>query len=224
MVERRKVNGNTLMTPTILGLVVLAAVLAGGASVNYYLAAKETRMTSAYTGYANELQTLSQEIAKNSKAATQGQIAIFDALTENRSNFDAILGYLINGNQIMSLPASPEDTKTELDRASALWDETRTQIDDILNNRDAMVSLRDIAGDLAITMSAIQLDNNKIVATMLLANAPANQVALAQRQTQLIERMSRSVDKIIELGNTKALSDSFFAGQWKFHQGIRRYC
>ncbi|MDB2450504.1 methyl-accepting chemotaxis protein [Pseudomonadales bacterium] len=209
MVERRKVNGNTLMTPTILGLVVLAAVLAGGASVNYYLAAKETRMTSAYTGYANELQTLSQEIAKNSKAATQGQIAIFDALTENRSNFDAILGYLINGNQIMSLPASPEDTKTELDRASALWDETRTQIDDILNNRDAMVSLRDIAGDLAITMSAIQLDNNKIVATMLLANAPANQVALAQRQTQLIERMSRSVDKIIELGNTKALSDSF---------------
>ena len=176
MVERRKVNGNTLMTPTILGLVILAAVLAGGASVNYYLAAKETRMTSAYTGYANELQTLSQEIAKNSKAATQGQIAIFDALTENRSNFDAILGYLINGNQIMSLPASPEDTKTELDRASALWDETRTQIDDILNNRDAMVSLRDIAGDLAITMSAIQLDNNKIVATMLLANAPANQV------------------------------------------------
>ena len=68
-----------------------------------------------------------------------------------------------------------------------------------------MVSLRDIAGDLAITMSAIQLDNNKIVATMLLANAPANQVALAQRQTQLIERMSRSVDKIIELGTTKAL-------------------
>ena len=209
MVERRKVNGNTLITPTILGLVVLAAVLAGGAGVNYYLAAKETRMTSAYTGYANELQTLSQEIAKNSKAATQGQVAIFDALTENRSNFDAILGYLINGNQIMSLPASPEDTKTELDRASALWDETRTQIDDILNNRDAMVSLRDIAGDLAITMSAIQLDNNKIVATMLLANAPANQVALAQRQTQLIERMSRSVDKIIELGTTKALSDSF---------------
>ena len=209
MVERRKVNGITLITPTILGLVILAAVLAGGAGVNYYFAVKETRMINAYIGYANELKTLSQEIAKNSKAAPQGQVAIFDVLAENRSNFDAILGYLINGNQIMSLPASPEDTKTELDRASALWDETRTQIDDILNNRDAMVSLRDIAGDLAITMSAIQLDNNKIVATMLLANAPANQVALAQRQTQLIERMSRSVDKIIELGTTKALSDSF---------------
>ena len=190
-------------------MVILAAVLAGGAGVNYYFAVKETRMINAYIGYANELKTLSQEIAKNSKAATQGQVAIFDVLTENRSNFDAILGYLINGNQVISLPASPEDTKTELDRASALWDETRTQVDDILNNRDAMVSLRDIAGDLAITMSAIQLDNHKIVATMLLANAPTNQVALAQRQTQLIERMSRSVDKIIELGNTKALSDSF---------------
>ena len=209
MVERRKVNGITLITPTILGLVILAAVLAGGAAVNYYFAVKETRMINAYIGYANELKTLSQEIAKNSKAAPQGQVAIFDVLAENRSNFDAILGYLINGNQIMRLPPSPEDTKTELDRASALWGETRTQIDDILNNREAMVSLRDIAGDLAITMSAIQLDNNKIVATMLLANAPTNQVALAQRQTQLIERMSRSVDKIIELGTTKALSDSF---------------
>jgi hypothetical protein len=58
-------------------------------------------------------------------------------------------------------------------------------------------------------MSAIQLDNNKIVATMLLTNAPANQVALAQRQTQLIERMSRSLDKITELGTNKALADSF---------------
>ena len=209
MVERRKVNGNTLITPTILGLFILVLVLVGGASVNSYHVVKEIRTTSTYLGYANELQTLSQEIAKNSKAATQGQVVTFGMLAENRSDFDAILGYLINGNQIMSLPASPEDTKTELDRASALWDETSAQIDNILNNHDAMVLLRDIASDLAITMSAIQLDNNKIVATMLLANAPANQVALAQRQTQLIERMSRTVDKIIELGTTKALSDSF---------------
>jgi len=209
MVERRKVNGNTLITPTILGLFILVLVLVGGASVNSYHVVKEIRTTSTYLGYANELQILSQEIAKNSKAATQGQVVTFGMLAENRSDFDAILGYLINGNQIMSLPASPEDTKTELDRASALWDETSVQIDNILNNHDAMVLLRDIASDLAITMSAIQLDNNKIVATMLLANAPANQVALAQRQTQLIERMSRTVDKIIELGTTKALSDSF---------------
>ena len=55
MVERRKVNGITLITPTILGLVILAAVLAGGAAVNYYLAVKETRMINAYIGYANEL-------------------------------------------------------------------------------------------------------------------------------------------------------------------------
>ena len=209
MVESRKINVNILITPTILGLVILATFLVGGAGVNYYLAAKENRMTSAYLGYAHELQTLSQEIAKNSKAATEGQVAIFDVLAANRSDFDAILGYLINGNQIMSLPASPEDTKTELDLASALWGETRTQIDDILNSREEMVSLRDIVGDLAITMSAIQLDNNKIVATMLLTNAPANQVALAQRQTQLIERMSRSLDKITELGTNKALADSF---------------
>ena len=101
MVERRKINGNILITPTILGLVILAAVLAGGAGVNYYLAVKETRMINAYLGYAHELQTLSQEIAKNSKAAPQGEVAIFDVLAENRSNFDAILGYLINGNQIM---------------------------------------------------------------------------------------------------------------------------
>ena len=209
MVERRKVNGNALITPTILGLAFLVALLVGGAGVNYYLVAKEARTTSAYLGYANELRTLSQEVAKNSKAAAQGQTAIFGVLAENRSNIDAILGYLINGNQMLDLPASPAAIKTQLDRASALWSETRKQIDVILNNRDAIVSLRDISGDLAITMSVIQQDNNKIVAAMLLANTPANQVALAQRQTQLIERMSRSVDKMTELGVTKALSDSF---------------
>ena len=209
MVEKRNVNGNALITPGILGMVVLFVVLVAGAGVNYYLTSLDSKITNSYLGYANELKALSQEIAKNSEAATQGQVAIFGVLAENKSSFDATLGYLTNGNQVKGLPASPDVTKTQLNRASALWAETRVQLDDILNNRDAMVSLRDIAGDLAITMSAIQQDNNKIVASMLRTGVPATQVALAQRQTQLIERMSRNVDKIIEMGSTKALNDSF---------------
>jgi len=209
MAEKRNVKGSTLITPVILGMVVLFLALVGGAGASYYLATEDSRITGEYLGYTNELKTLSQEIAKNSEAAAQGQVAIFGVLEENKKSFDAILGYLTSGNQMIGLPPSPEVTKVQLERANALWRETRTQLESILNNRDAMVSLRDIAGDLAITMSAIQQDNNKIVASLLRAGAAANQVALAQRQTLLIERMSRSVDKMVEMGSTKALADSF---------------
>jgi twitching motility protein PilJ len=209
MAERRNVNGGALITPVILAMLVLFIVLVGAAGANLYLASEDSKITNVYLGYANELNTLSQEIAKNSEAAAQGQVAIFGVLAENKSAFDATLGYLTNGNQMTGLPAPPDSTKTQLDRAIALWSETRITLNGILNNRDALVSLRDIAGDLAITMSAIQQDNNKIVAAMLRTGVVANQVALAQRQSQLIERMSRNVDKIIELGSTKALSDSF---------------
>jgi twitching motility protein PilJ len=58
-------------------------------------------------------------------------------------------------------------------------------------------------------MSAIQQENNKVVAAMLRLNLPASQIALAQRQSLLIERMSRNVERVIEQGASDSLAGSF---------------
>ena len=63
------------------------------------------------------------------------------------------------------------------------------QIDVVLSGRESISYVKDMTSDFAINMSAIQQQNNEIVAEMLRLRLSANQVALAQRQNLLSERM-----------------------------------
>ncbi|MFN3238870.1 MAG: methyl-accepting chemotaxis protein, partial [Pseudomonadales bacterium] len=49
---------------------------------------------------------------------------------------------------------------------------------------------------------------NQVVAEMLRLGLPANQVALAQRQSLLGERMSRTVDRLVQFGAAQNLNDN----------------
>ncbi|MCB1645336.1 MAG: type IV pili methyl-accepting chemotaxis transducer N-terminal domain-containing protein [Pseudomonadales bacterium] len=209
MAERSGSVGRTLRDPKISGMVVLLLLLVAGYVANYFFVSQDATRSAAYLRQANNLKVLSQEIAKNSSEAAGGQVQIFPLLMENRSQFDDYLGYLKNGNLTSGLPASPEAQQSILNRVTSLWSETRTNIDVILGNRDALVSIRDMSGDLAITMSAIQQENNKVVAAMLRAGKPANEVVLAQRQSQIIERMSRGIDKVMEFGGAENFRGNF---------------
>ncbi|MBD3647279.1 MAG: chemotaxis protein, partial [Pseudomonadales bacterium] len=63
--------------------------------------------------------------------------------------------------------------------------------------------------DHGITMSAIQQENERVVAEMLRRGRPSNEVVLAQRQSLLIERISHAVDKVLDLGTGDSLSSNF---------------
>lgn len=209
MAGKSSVVGNIFKNPVILGLVLVLVLLVGGFAANFYFAQQGSERSGAYLRHANDLKVLSQQIAKNAASAAGGQADAFEQLSTNSSRFDTNLGYLQNGNPGTSLPASPDTARSALSSVSSLWDQTRENIDVVVGNREAMVYLRDMSSDLAITMSAIQQENNKIVAAMLRAGAPANEVALAQRQNLLVERMSRSVDKVVEMGDAESLTSNF---------------
>ena len=54
----------------------------------------------------------------------------------------------------------------------------------------------------------MQAENDKVVAAMLRLSARANEIALVQRQSLIIERMSRSVDNVFEAGSLESLSNN----------------
>ncbi|MBL4681036.1 MAG: chemotaxis protein [Pseudomonadales bacterium] len=207
--NKSSVVGSTLKKPLIAGLMLCSILMVVGFVANVVLSQQDAKHAKIYQSYTNNLQVLSQEISKNSNMATEGRLAIFSTLSENKVDFDTNLAHLRDGQPAVGLPASSQAAQTILRSMSSLWADTKSNIDLILAGREALVSLKDISGDLSITMSAIQQENNKIVAAMLRLSLPASQIALAQRQNLLIERMSRNVDRVISQGNSESLTVSF---------------
>jgi len=210
MADRKSsVVGNTLRKPLIAGLMLFSILMVLGFVANAVVSQQDARHTKMYQSYTSNLQVLSQEIAKNANMVSEGQMAMFPMLAEGRTAFDNNLAYLRDGQPASGLPASSAAPQAILRPMSTLWAASKTNIDLVLANREALILLKDISGDLAITMSAIQQENNKIVALMLRLNLPASQIALAQRQNLLIERMSRNVDRVTAQGTSDSLTESF---------------
>ncbi len=209
MADKPSNVGNVFRNPLIAIMVVLLLVSIAGFAGNYYFANQNAGQKSGYLRYANELKVLSQEIAKHSVSAAQGDVAIFPVLAQTKNKFEKNLNSLKNGDPVQGLPPSPVAAQDQLNKISSLWEDMKRDVDLILSNQDAVMYLRDMSADLTISMSAIQAENNKVVAALLRSSAAANEVALAQRQSLLVERMSHSVDRVLEVGNAKGLSDNF---------------
>ena len=209
MADKPNATGGIFRNPLIAVLVLLLFVAIAGFAANFFLVNQDTQRKNEYIGTANQLKALSQEIARHAAGASAGNVALFPMLGDAKNAFETNLGYLENGNPLTGLPATSGSADQPLTILSGLWQGTGTQVDMILANQEAIARLRDIAADMTISMSAIQTENNKVVATMVRLGAPANEVALAQRQSLLIERMSSAITRISETGGTKSIVDGF---------------
>jgi twitching motility protein PilJ len=207
--RKNSVVGNTLKKPLISGLMLLAILMAAGFFANIFFSRQDANRAELYETYTGNLSVLSQEIAKNTTVAVNRRLAIFPIIAENKASFDTNLAYLRDGHPAVGLPASSGNAKNEVASLLSLWRDSKANLDVVLGGRDALIQLKDFTADLAITMSAIQIENNKVVAAMLRLNLPASQVALAQRQSLLVERMSRNIDRVINQGASDSLSESF---------------
>jgi twitching motility protein PilJ len=207
--EKSGGESGTMKNPKITLMIVVLVALVAGYVGNYYLVDQDVKKSSSYQRHVNQLKVLSQEIANNGSQAADGKADAFQLLTANREAFDQSLGYLKNGNPITGLPASADSLRPQLNRVSELWVDTRGQLEQILRNRELLVAMGDISGDMAITLAAIQQENQKVVEELLRLGAPAVVVVRAQQQAQLIERMARTIDKVLEVGSSKILVDNF---------------
>lgn len=209
MVDKSNVVGSVIRSPLIVTMVILLILMITGFAGNYYFINQGAQRTGNYLGYTGQLKVLSQEIAKQATSVAHGNIEGLSVLTKAIGQFETNLGYLINGSPLVNMPPSGRESQVQLKKVIRLWSEMKDDVELILGNREALVYLQDNSTDLAITMSAIQAENEKVVAALLRLSRPANEIALAQRQSLLIERMSHSMDKILQLGSSKSLSDNF---------------
>ncbi|WP_430460518.1 methyl-accepting chemotaxis protein [Thalassolituus sp. LLYu03] len=160
-----------------------------------------------YIEHAGELRVLSQELAKNAVEAAGGKKEAFSDLKEARDNFEKRWGYLIKGDDVNGLPPAEMAGMTNV---QTLWNKVKGNADQIIRAQDVILSLHEVAATLAETIPQLQVEYDEIVEILLDNDAPADQVAVAQRQSWLAERIVRSVNKVLAGGEDAVMAADAF--------------
>ncbi|MFK8332157.1 methyl-accepting chemotaxis protein [Pseudomonas sp. BJa5] len=172
-----------------------------------------------YIGHAGELRVLSQRIAKNATEAAAGKARAFRLLSEARNDFEQRWGYLKKGDAATGLPAAPVAVRNEMDAVLRDWEGLRKNTDTILASEQTVLSLHQVAATLAETVPQLQVEYEKVVEILLQSGAPANQVAVAQRQSLLAERILGSVNTVLAGDDTSVqAADAFGRDASRFGQ------
>ena len=150
-----------------------------------------------YIGHAGELRVLSQRIAKNATEAAAGKAAAFKLLGDARNDFAQRWGYLKKGDIDTGLPAAPNAVRAEMRAVQTDWEALLKNTDAILASEQTVLSLHQVAATLAETVPQLQMESEKVVDILLQRGAPASQVALAQRQSLLAERILGAVNTVL---------------------------
>lgn len=197
-------GSNVTMIALFIMLVLSLLVMAGAFVLNL----QQTRLSFSQARSAGELQVLSQQIAGHAAEAVSGEAGAFSLLQDTVSSFDQIINSLSDTS-----PSPLNDTDAlagQIAGVAATWSEMQTEAQDILAAEEAVLSLHTLATTLNETLPQLQIEYDEVVAILLDSNAPASQIALAQRQPWLAERIMSNAAKILEGGEDAIMAaDSF---------------
>ena len=200
-----------LFVVLILSIVLLFA--------NFAYLNTQSNYDKQYIGHAGELRVLSQRIAKNATEAAAGKSLAFKLLSDARNDFERRWGYLREGDKATALPAAPAVVRDEMEAVRRDWENLRKNTDTILASEQTVLSLHQVASTLAETVPQLQVEYEKVVEILLQSGAPAGQVAVAQRQLLLAERILGSVNTVLAGDETSVqAADAFGRDASRFGQ------
>ncbi len=189
-----KFNSGQGNNSLLLGLGGVLVVLLLFLAYVSFIIVRDSNHDKEYAGHASDLRVLSQEIAKNASEASGGKAEAFDQLKRSRDDFVRNLNLIVQGNQDSALPPSELASETGVVKR---WNEVKGNTDQILANQDTVLSLHLVAETLNETIPQLQVEYDDVVQILLESGAPAEQIAVAQRQSLLAERIVRSVNNVL---------------------------
>jgi twitching motility protein PilJ len=191
-------------------LIVSLAVLGANFIYAGYLAAREDK-AQALTA---DLQVLSQQLAKYTQEAVDGNADAFTEFKATKSRVDSIVGSLRTGSAaegVDGYEGNPNalGVSSALGKVTETWAPMATAAASIEQNEDKVLNLADTAAQFTARVPRLAFQLDEVVRALSDANAPASQISIANRQIVLADRMSRRVTEIIAGGeNTVSAADA----------------
>jgi len=199
IVER--LRGSVGDNPTTIGLYVGAGAAILGTVLNFLILAIYANTAQQNITEASELRVVSQQIAKNALEAAAGNAEAFELLDSARRNFQA------SWDEVKDADVGDEAVVAEL---GSQWQEVAESVDVILRGEDTVLDLHEVADTLAQTVPQLQAEYEGVVEILVDTGADPEQIAFAQKQSLLAERIVRSIDKVLAGGEGAVqAADSF---------------
>lgn len=193
--------------PSNRGIIISSIVLAAAALAFIFVLFNVYRnsvLDAKYLELAGELRVLAQTVATSSREALSGRPSGFALLSRSQKDFDETLKTLSNGTA--DLPSPRPLLGNQLSDLASMWSEVSQSAGLILENQERLLSLHEIAHQMTEAIPQLQQDYQSVVDALIAARVPSDQVALAQRQPLLAERISHNIDRMLQGG--QATSDA----------------
>ncbi|MFO1389485.1 methyl-accepting chemotaxis protein [Cellvibrio sp.] len=176
--------------------IVFWSVIVGGLSLFAFFASLGIVINDGNKDQNNlqqvaELRAQAYRLTSLSRDATSGSEKAFGELAGVVSKMDA------SWNQLSSNERAKNELKTQFDAYGAIWGRAKNNAQDIVKNKDLIVTLNGVGKTLNANLPSLQSEHRNIVEILLDTKAPADQVSDAQLQSWIAERIGRNVDKML---------------------------
>ena len=175
-------------------LVVFIVTMVANFGYSIYQGAIDSERVTA----AEELRVLSQQISNNASEAVSGNLDAFDTLAITRNNFETnFLLLQLSLNAIDFKFTSKNTVSKPLRNTGALWSIVKGNTDSILESRNTVLDLHDVAALLSKSIPQLQDLSEEVVTRLITIGGSAKQLRHAARQVWYAERLIGSVQKIL---------------------------
>jgi twitching motility protein PilJ len=198
--------------PAVRWMVVWGGVLALAIVAflwNLYAVIRDTNRDAVFLELVGNLRVFSQQIDASAREAVAGESTAFASLEQSRAQFDTTFGELARGTEV-DYPR--ELVAAELGSLERVWAEVSAAATNIVSSKDSIQFLSETSVSLNAAIPQVQSRSGEIALRLVNTGAGARQVAYAERQSWLAERIARNVDRMLSGGSEATEAADQFAG------------
>ncbi len=154
---------------------------------------------TAYVAAAGQMRTLSQQLAKASQLALQGEPAAFGELKRSREQFNSLLAAVTDGGDIngTGVPGGSSAIADELAAVTEAWKKTDADADKLVKEEKNLTNLGKAVAIINGKNPQLLDLSEQVAALKLQGGAAAREIATANQVVMLTQRIAKNANALL---------------------------
>ncbi|WP_300438690.1 methyl-accepting chemotaxis protein [Zoogloea sp.] len=154
---------------------------------------------TAYVAAAGQMRTLSQQLAKASQLALQGEPAAFGELKRSREQFNTLLAAVTDGGDIngTGVPGGSSAVTDELAAVTEAWKKTDADAEKLVKEEKNLTNLGKAVATINGKNPQLLDLSEQVAALKLQGGAAAREIATANQVVMLTQRIAKNANALL---------------------------